>query len=89
MNEIAQQQDIQQWRKRTKDKTLMSKVNEEDQVQVQEGMVRKIIEPESVMPHKLRKEGHLNLFIWPNIGRIFTIGQALLQVLKIYLQKKL
>lgn len=45
-----------------KDKTLMSKVNGEDQVQVKEGLVRKTIEPESVMPQKLRKEGHFNLF---------------------------
>lgn len=34
----------------------MSKVNEEDQVQVKEGMVRETIEPECVVPQKPQDE---------------------------------
>lgn len=41
----------------------MSKVYEDDHVQVKEGMARETLELESVVPKKLRDEGHLNLFI--------------------------
>lgn len=67
----------------------MSKVDEEGQVQMKEGLVREAIgEPASVASQKLTDEGHSNFFIQPSIYRTSTMCKAPLWVLKIYLQKK-
>lgn len=78
IDEIPQKQDGDQGRKRTKNKTLKSKMNEEDQVQVKECMVRETVGPESMVSQKLRDEEHSNLFIQPNTDKTATISQVLL-----------
>lgn len=58
MDEVAQEQNIKQKRKRTKNKVLKSKENE-DQMQAREGMVKEAIGgPERVTSQMLRDEGH-------------------------------
>lgn len=78
IDEIPQKQDREQGIKKTENKTLKSKMNEEDQVQVKECMVRETVGPEIEMSQKLRDEEHSNLFIQPNTDKISTMSQALL-----------
>lgn len=67
MDGLAQGQDLELWGgegKRIKNKTPISRVDEEGQVQAKESLVKETMrELESVASQKLTDEGHSNLFL--------------------------